>query len=120
MAGRKRTPSVPPVSLTRLRFFEHLFYSAAAGAMIFDLEGRVTHVNPAAERLLGWESGELTGRPATEFVAPGSESILQRVLESGRSWSGVLPRRRKSGSVFPARGIVSTLPISADGLGSPA
>jgi PAS domain S-box-containing protein len=107
MPRRRPPPRDPPVSLTRLRFFERLFHDTAIGAMVFDLQGRVTHVNPAAARLLGWDAKELIGRPVSDLAAPGTQPMLQWVLDSGQSWSGILPRRRKSGSVFQARAVIS-------------
>ena len=42
--------------------------SAGEGIYGIDLEGRLTFVNPAAARLLGWEVAELLGQPIQDVV----------------------------------------------------
>jgi PAS domain S-box-containing protein len=42
--------------------------SAGEGIYGIDLEGRITFVNPAAARLLGWEVEELLGQPMHDLV----------------------------------------------------
>jgi PAS domain S-box-containing protein len=39
--------------------------------VVADRAGRITYVNQAAERLLGWPAAELVGRPITAIVPPG-------------------------------------------------
>src|SRR5712691_3415673 len=59
--------------------------SAGEGIYGIDLEGRLTFVNPAAARLLGWEVEELLGQPPKELpreVRPfwrRVRSVLERV-----------------------------------------
>lgn len=38
--------------------------------IVGDRTGRITYANPAAERLLGWEPGELVGKPLTAIIPP--------------------------------------------------
>ena len=46
----------------QLNFTRGITDSLAQGLYAVDCDGRVTFVNPAAERLLGWESSELLGK----------------------------------------------------------
>lgn len=44
--------------------------SVGEGVLALDVGGRVTFVNPAAERLLGGSAGELLGKPVEDLVQP--------------------------------------------------
>jgi PAS domain S-box-containing protein len=112
----------------------------SAGTMVISigLDGRLTYVNPAAERLLGYHAEELLNRETTtELLAPGEEERL--VSEVKRLYSIQKPEdeatdgrqetyaevvqtlapsqvpsfethlRRKDGSLFPVRLHISTL-----------
>ena len=45
------------------RRYALILESAGEGIYGLDADGRVMFINPAAERLLGWEPGKLTGKP---------------------------------------------------------
>ena len=71
---------------------EAVMMSMGEGFYTVDTEGRVTFINAAAERLLGWEGGELLGRKmhdATHYLRPdgtpfpSSECAGLRVLRDG-------------------------------------
>ena len=114
-----------------------LLDSSASAMAAIDLEGRLTYMNPAAERMLGYDADELISRwGATELFAPGEAQIvlaeLQKLSGTHRkaeaSTEGALAAcldcmrslppstapgmdvrlRRKDGSLFPV-----TLHISA-------
>ena len=69
-----------------------------------DLEGRLTSVNPAVERILGYKPEELVGTPLSRFMPedelPRQEAMLQRKLRGQASTQyevqllGKDPRRR--------------------------
>ena len=70
-----------------------------------DALGRVTSLNPVAQRLTGWSASEAEGRPASEvFIAQQEEdgealeNPVQRCLATGR------PSRLPTGAVLLARG----------------
>ena len=42
--------------------------SMGEGLFALDSEGRLTYMNPAAERLLGWKAEELLGRPIHDHI----------------------------------------------------
>ena len=49
--------------------YREIFDNAADLILTHDLEGTITSFNPAAERLLGWSSAEITGRNVSEILA---------------------------------------------------
>jgi PAS domain S-box-containing protein len=76
--------------------------SARDGIMITDLQGKITHVNRALERMTGYARSELLGqnprilkdeRNPSEIYAELWRTILAR-----GSWQGELSNRRKDGS----------------------
>ncbi|HEV2280701.1 MAG TPA: PAS domain S-box protein [Acidobacteriaceae bacterium] len=115
-----------------------LLDSSASAMAAIDLDGRLTYVNPAAERMLGYDADELIRRwGAAEIFAPGeaqrvlaelqklsgthrkteasTEGALAACLECMRSLPpstapGIEVRlRRKDGSLFPVTLHVSAL-----------
>jgi PAS domain S-box-containing protein len=117
MTVARRGGNLPPVQLTSLRFFGHVFTSAGLAALVTDLQGRIQHANPAAEKLLGWGPGELRDHSVEELVAPGQAPVLvDQALAAGGVWSGRMLERRKSGAVIPVRLTVSVI---RDGAGDP-
>ncbi|NCT82714.1 MAG: EAL domain-containing protein [Comamonadaceae bacterium] len=78
--------------------------SIADAVLTTDAQGRVTWLNPVAQRLTGWSAAEARGRPAGQvFVAQQEHSReplgdpVQRCLASGR------PARLPAGAVLLAR-----------------
>ncbi len=65
--------------------FRSVMYSMAEGVLTLDRDGVATYMNPAAERMLGWTSGEVKGRPL-EKVVRGEESGSKM----RESWAGVV------------------------------
>lgn len=70
---------------------------------ILDLEGRIRHLNPANERLLGRKDEELRGQPSGVFLPAGlrdrSAEWLATLLERGTLRS-VSPNERADGTVI--------------------
>jgi PAS domain S-box-containing protein len=69
--------------------FRALVESASDIVATLDLEGRITSVNPAVERVLGYKPQELIGTPLSHFIPSDEEamhqSMLQRKLDGERS-----------------------------------
>ena len=70
--------------------FGTILLSIGDGVLATDTDGRVTLINPVAERLTGWTSAEAVGRPVTEVFRilkdPSREvqdNPVFRVLETG-------------------------------------
>lgn len=67
-------------------FLAEILRSSPSGIVVLDFDGRITEVNPAAERLLGLESGALTGHDlgsvagpvvrGMEALAPGASTVV--------------------------------------------
>jgi PAS domain S-box-containing protein len=82
------------------------------------LEGIITSWNPAAERLYGYSSQEIIGKPTASLVPDGRTGELKAIrnnIRAGRTIESVESERvRKDGTLFPASLTVSPI-RSADG-----
>ena len=74
--------------------FERIVDSAAEGIYGLDLDGRVTFVNPAAERLTGWSRREQLGQHQHELIhhtradgsrCPAAECPILATLQDGHA-----------------------------------
>ena len=89
--------------------FRAVTEASIEGIVSMEESGRVTYFNPAAERLFGYASAEILGRPVTiltpERFRPGHEADLRRVLETGErrliGETAELVGVRRDGSEFP-------------------
>jgi PAS domain S-box-containing protein len=71
-------------------------------AVLLDAEGRVVLWSPQAEELYGYTAEEALGQYAAQLLVPEEHCdwVLKKfaeVMESGRSWDGTFPVRRKDG-----------------------
>jgi PAS domain S-box-containing protein len=83
----------------------------AEGLYALDVRGRVTYVNAAASRMLGWDADELLGKSMHETIhfqkedgtpLPASECPLVRVSTTGQTIRLTSDAfTRKDGSIFP-------------------
>lgn len=79
-----------------------------------DREGRLLHVNPAFERLLGWTRDDVVGRTPGEFLRSGAhpveffEAMWRETLAGSRSCH-VVTTRRKDGSNLDVEMSISPL-----------
>jgi diguanylate cyclase (GGDEF)-like protein/PAS domain S-box-containing protein len=58
-----------------------LIENAADVVYTCDLQGRVTSINRAGERLMGLSSSEIVGRHAGEFLAEGHQDLVDELIE---------------------------------------
>jgi len=84
--------------------------------MVAGLDLRLEYVNPAWERLHGYQPGEAIGQPSRiiqsdRHPAEVYQEIEQAIAE-GRTWRGELINRRKDGSVYDAA--VTITPVRSD------
>lgn len=87
----------------QVRFQAQLLDSVRESVAATDLAGRVIYWGKGAERLYGYRSNEVMGRPLPLPPGEGEEAAQQRrvrqVIDSG-SWRGEQLRRRKDGTSF--------------------
>ena len=106
-----------------LEFNQAVMANMGEGLYTVDLQGLVTYINPAAERLFGWSSAELLGRKMHDMTHyqhpdgtpfPAAECAGLQVLERGL----ILSNRedvfiRKDKTFFPV--MYSASPIRSEG-----
>ncbi|MGC8227584.1 sensor domain-containing phosphodiesterase [Pseudobacillus badius] len=87
---------------------ELILNSAGEGIFGLDLEGKVTFCNPAAESMLGYEKGELIGKP--EEVIFSRDEPEKAETDSALHYSEADQKFvRKDGSSFPVEYVISTM-----------
>lgn len=88
-----------------------------AAIFMLDPRGDVARWNAGAEGLLGYRADEILGRPFSTFFAEerAAETLLRRAAETGElrdeGW-----RRRKDGTSYAARDVVTALRDAGNGL----
>ena len=99
-----------------LEFQANLLAAVGQAVVAMDAEGRVTYLNPAAERLSGWSYDEIVGLDGgSRVVARRSgdgEALVRAQILSGQPWSGELWMTRRDGSEFLGR--VDNTPLIAE------
>ena len=93
--------------------YRSLMEAAPDPIIVYDVEGRVTYVNPAFTRLFGWAMEELIGKTMDDFVPEGSLSetraAVERVLRGHTVLSVETRRRTKDGRIIEIQGSASPL-----------
>lgn len=126
-AARRDDPYLTNVlaseAMNRVRRKGTIVNIAAEGLISQDAEGRLTFMNPAAERLLGWTFEELRGKDVHDMIhahdeegnpLPRDACAAWRVLRTKERVLGVeTVLTRKDGTKFPAE--QNTAPILQDG-----
>jgi PAS domain S-box-containing protein len=102
-----------------LDFLRAITDNLGEGTYALDAHGRVTFMNPAAERMLGWTEAELRGKDMHEAIHfqhadgtpfPREQCPLLQVIRSGRAErveDDVFTRR--DGSIFPVSYVSSPI-----------
>jgi PAS domain S-box-containing protein len=99
------------------RQYELILHAAGEGICGLDTQGRITFINPAALRMLGYEASELLGQDLTtlaERPSSGENGKLRDALATDTTFCN--PDHlfwRKDGSCMPIE--YTTTPIRADG-----
>ncbi len=87
----------------KIRLFSSAIAESIDAITIADINGIITYVNTAKEKMYGYEKGELIGKsvsifnPELEMV----EEIISVLLKTG-SWNGELRQQKKNKEIFPA------------------
>ena len=81
--------------------------------IIADIEGNITYVNPAFERITGYSSSEVIGKnPRLLKSGKVNKEIYQDMwdtITSGKVWRGVIINKRKDGSMIEEDSTISPL-----------
>jgi len=94
--------------------------SITTGMRVFDMQGRITYVNPAFCRMTGWNEADLIGRTKPfPYWLPGQharhEEAMTQIMSGRAPHSGIeVEAQRYDGSRFTARMYVSPL-LAPDG-----
>ncbi len=102
-------------SLVRLATAVH---HADAAITTRDANGIVTSWNEGAERMFGYSSAEILGRPVSILLPPdraGEAADFQRIVEEARTYHGETRRRRKDGTDIDVSSSISPAPPGPDG-----
>ncbi|MGC8835006.1 MAG: PAS domain S-box protein, partial [Armatimonadota bacterium] len=95
----------------QLVFLSRALSCAGDAVIVTDQQGVVQYVNPAFERMSGYNSREVVGHPwYTLPCVPFGEEAWSRVgslLNTGESWQGRLECFRKDGSAYQTSIVVS-------------
>jgi PAS domain S-box-containing protein len=89
----------------------------AEGVVVTDEHGLIVQMNPAAERIWGYECDEVLGKPANVFSAlpePEAIAVMREVLatlQTGGVWRGIFKNRRKDGAIISCEAVISRLQI---------
>jgi PAS domain S-box-containing protein len=93
-------------------YTDNILASLTTGIVTVDLEGRVVTLNPAAELMTGFFSGEVAGRYCTEVFAhtPELSDLLMETLANHTAVPGMsLTLRKRNGRGLPVELSVSPL-----------
>jgi PAS domain S-box-containing protein len=84
------------------RYFQTVVQNSPVAIVTLDLEGRITSLNPAFERLFGYPPDEALGRDLDELITTGETRLeakrRTRQVVAGEVTRGIGRRRRRNGS----------------------
>ena len=85
----------------------------AESVVIADLDGAITYVNPAFERVTGYSRHEVIGQNpriiSSGNHAPGFYEAMWAALTNGDPWIADFVNRRKDGSLFSEEAVISPI-----------
>ncbi|MCX6348603.1 MAG: PAS domain-containing protein [Candidatus Aureabacteria bacterium] len=118
ISGTLRDATREREEAARLRELAAVLSSLQETVIITDRRRRIAYVNPATERMLGYQPGEMLHRPAAAFFEgiPGNPPHLADVIahHAGKlGWEGEVFNRCKNGRVIPV--YLSLTPMVAEG-----
>lgn len=97
----------------QLHRFRHIIEQSPAAVAVTDLQGHIEYVNPAFERISGYSGQELEGQtPAwirSGHTPPEVYRNLWQTIASGETWTGEIQNRRKDGTLFWEKEVISPL-----------
>jgi len=88
----------------KLRYMTELVEKASLGIISTDIDNRIISLNKTAEKMYGYRTEELIGRPIDIFFSERNPPDLLKKIkgkaDSLKPWSAELYRKRKDGSEF--------------------
>jgi PAS domain S-box-containing protein len=95
----------------RLRDLSRAIEQSPAIVIITDIQGNIEYVNPKFEAVTGYSRDEVIGKNPRLLksgkVPPAVYRQLWRTILSGETWEGEFENRRKDGSLYHERAIIS-------------
>ena len=89
----------------------------AEGVVVTDERGVIVQMNPAGQRIWGYERSEVLGQPASMFSAlPEAEAaaVMREALDTLQStgtWHGTFKNRRKDGAIIYCEAVINRLEV---------
>jgi PAS domain S-box-containing protein len=81
--------------------YRSIFNATSESMIIYDENGHIAEVNPAACQIFGYGHNEMIGKHASLlFKDPQDFEALKEIALSGRTYSGVHTRKKKNGVLF--------------------
>lgn len=97
----------------KLRLLGSITQQVSDATIVVDLDFKITHINQAAQDLLGYSMDEVQGRGMGIFnekpLAAASRQSILKVLSSGKVWRGTVTKRKKDGSLIICESKLSPL-----------
>lgn len=89
----------------------HAVEQSQNSVIVTDLEGKIIYVNPTFCEITGYQKSEVLGSnpkflQSGEIESPAYETLWQALL-AGKEWRGELHNKKKDGSLFWERAIIS-------------
>ncbi|HLS51636.1 MAG TPA: EAL domain-containing protein [Burkholderiaceae bacterium] len=97
----------------RIRTLSQAIEQSPSSVLITDTQGRIVYANPESISSTGYSANELLGKNASIFssgLTPHSVyKELWQTISQGNTWRGEFQNRRKDGSVYVERALISPL-----------
>ena len=94
----------------------------AESIMVTDVDGRITYVNPAFERVTGYARAEVIGQNPrilkSGLQSPSDYEAMWAALADGSPWVGDFVNRRKDGTFFSEEAVISPVRDAAGAITS--
>lgn len=98
----------------QLQIAGNIFQYANDGLIVSDQHNIITDINPALERMTGYNRGELIGQHLKmlndDLLPSEGYQAIKASLHASSSWHGEYMHRHKNGDSYPTYNSISTLP----------
>lgn len=96
-----------------LRKLAHITEQSPGPVAVTDLKGHIEYVNPAFERISGYNREELLGKTPAHIQSGHTPDAayreLWKTISAGKVWTGELQNRRKDGTLYWESEVISPL-----------